>query len=417
MDCYLANPLRICYNDAERMSASVVTMDKKQIYILIAVVVVLLFMIEPFAIGMMQSGSNAGGAIENNGNAVPSAASFTGSTFVNMTITGYTPYIIVSGNSSGIESVKQGLIDEGVATYAVKQGEKLVVSLKNGKSVIYAAGQFRNANATVIATMQLSTPGRFNVSDGTNNAEVEGTTFAMQADPVYEEGSVQEASFPAQVDGGKLMGIGTLSFRPAFVSGAAAEATLLPDSRIESEVVEVSWANRTVAKKIAQQEGAAYKERSFMLYSGSATPDAVLASAGAAGYMTGAQQGIISVRNDFSDEGAAMAALSPLGIILTFPPSLASFANNSAGNADALLAKLSLAGVNATVSKAATVKIVLPDEAVKGGEAYRVPASLKVNTIDAAGIPQNASAVNVTFDFEAAGSAVYAIAQGSIKVK
>jgi len=381
-------------------------MDKKTIIGIFAVGLVLLFLIEPFAIGIIQSAGNAGSA-QGGAGGNSTLSGFTGTAVANVTIVRYEPYLIVSGNGSGVDAVKDALLSEKAATYAVWSGDSLVVSLKSSKDVPSAARRFEDANASVLATAYISTQQNVVVTNtnGTS-ASAEGTSISMQVNPVYEEGSTHEATFAARVDGGQITGMGQVSIAPAIVKGVPVEAAL-SSAPAATYTVSVAWQGRAVAKPLAVSSGATYKERSFV-YVANATKEALDIAVAGKPYVTGTQPEIISVQNDYTDGEAIGRDLMAKGYAATFPPSIATFGNAS-GNASALalVASLSSANISAQISEAWTAKITLPSVLSKDGRQYAGPAAGIELLIEGTGTPrENVTAMNVSVDLEAVGSKI-----------
>lgn len=385
-------------------------MEKKTIYMIIAVVVVLAFLLEQVAIGALTS--------HDTGNAQANAtagSSLTGKAYTNVTISGYEPYIIVSGNSTRIAEIKQELIAEGIATYAVPSGNSWIINLQSSKSVVPSAMLFEAANATVLATAMITMPPTVAVASGTQIAIAEGTGFSLQMRPVYEEGSVEQAYFMARVDNGVITGIGTLSILPSLVKGAQASAEVVSQPEA-SYAVEVAWQDRAAAKKAALASGASYKEKSYISISENATQEA-LAAAAAKPYVTAVQAGILSVANSFADMENSSAQLLALGLSPSFPASVASFANQTSNqSAILLLENLTAEGMNATLASQSRMKVLLPASIEKGGRAYYLPEGIRGLWLEASGPWQNATNATAIFDFQANGNSVTSIVAGSARL-
>jgi len=380
-------------------------MERKTIYIIGAVGLVLVFLIEPFAIGMLQSaGTIKAGGSGDAGNA--SIASFIGTAVANITIVRYEPYLVVSGNSSGIEAVKDSLVASGKASYAVWSGDSLVVSLKSSKDVPSAALEFENANATAVATAYITTSQKVKVTDENGTAVyADGTSISMQINPVYEEGSTQEAQFAARVDSGQVTGMGSLSIPGQAVRGVIAEARLSAKPTA-AYTVSVAFRDRVAAKPLALAANATYKERSFV-YVANASKEALDAAVVGKAYVTGTQPGVISVDNSFVDSESLGLELLQKGYNATFPQSLATFADRSNATAEAFAGSLRARNMSAGISVDWTAKIMLPSVLVQGNRQYNGPASGIELIIEGTGTPnENVTAMNVSVDFEAVGSTI-----------
>ena len=381
-------------------------MDKKTLYIAIfAIGVVILFIVEPFAIGMIQaagSGSAGGSGSKSNSSDV----SFTGTAVANITIVRYEPYLVVAGNASGIEKVKDALVSGGLATYAVWSGDSMVVSMKSSKDVPAAALEFENANASAVATAYISTSQTVKVTDAAGKSvDAEGTSISMQMRPIYEEGSTHEAQFAARVDAGQVTGMGSVSIMPLVVSGVMAEARL-SSQPAATYSVRVAFKDRVIAKQVALDSNATYKERSFV-YIANASKEALDAAVAGNPYVTGTQPGVISVQNGFVDSETLGQDLLKKGYSAIFPQSIATFSDPTNASAEALLGKLKALNLSAEITADWTAKIMLPSVLEKGGNRYIGPSGGMELLIEGTGAPkENVTAMNVSVDIEVSGSRI-----------
>ena len=375
-------------------------MDKQMWYVAFAVGLVALFIIEPFAMGVLNSARQDKGSVTGGGSSV----SLTGNVETNATVVRYEPYLIVTGNRTLVDAVKQKLIDSGVATYAVPSGESLIVNLKSSKSALSASAEFEKVNATAVATAVITTPNNMRVEGDGISTTVEGASFTMQIRPAYEEGAVVPVTFVANVQDGQIADIRNFAFLPEVVSGARVLASV--QSLQQDEYVQVAWENRTAAKAIVAAENASYKEKSFISVQQNATQqqlDAALAAG--KGYVTGVQAGIISVRNDFADRAKADADLGALGLQAVFPYSLASFGNgtDAGAKAAALAEKLKAGGISAEAYSHTGIVAMLPGSFEYGGKNY-FGEGIVVGVEQAEEL--NGTDAWLELDFQAAGSTI-----------
>jgi len=381
-------------------------MDKKTLYIAIfAVGIVALFIIEPFAIGIIQSAGNgnAGGSA-SGGNS--SSVSFTGTAVANITIVRYEPYLIVTGNNSDAGAVSERLIAAGKVTYASWNGDTLIVSLKSSKDVPSAAAEFEAGNASVVATAYLSTSPKVMVA-GTAGTRVEadGISISMQIRPIYEEGSTHEAQFAARVDAGQMTGMGSVSIMPLAVRGIPVEAELSSQPSA-TYTVRVAFKDRVAARPLALAANATYKERSFV-YVENASKEALDIAVAGKSYVTGTQPGVISVDNSFVDSEALGLDLFQKGYAAVFPQSIATFADGSNASAQALAGGLKAQNMSAEITSDWTARIMLPPVLVKDGKQYAGPAEGIELLIEGTGTPkENVTSMNVSVDIEVAGSRI-----------
>jgi len=381
-------------------------MDKKTLYIgIFAIGIVVLFIVEPFAIGMIQSAGNGNTGGSSSGSN-SSSVSFTGNAVANITIVRYEPYLIVSGNNSNAGAVNEKLIGEGRVTYASWNGDTLIVSLKNSKDVPAAAAEFEAGNASVVATAYLTTSPTVKVSDTTGKSvDAQGTSISMQIRPIYEEGSTHEAQFAARVDAGQMTGIGSVSIMPLVVNDVMVEAKL-SSKPAATYTLRVAFKDRVAAKPFVLAANATYKERSFV-YVENASKEALDTAVVGKTYVTGTQPGVISVNNDFVDSEALGIDLFQKGYDAMFPQSIATFADASNGSTEALLEKLKAENMSAEITADWTAKIMLPSVLEKDGKQYVGPADGIELLIEGTGTPkENVTAMNVSVNIETAGSRI-----------
>jgi len=381
-------------------------MEKKTIYIIFAVGLVLLFLIEPFAIGMINS-AGKGGNGSGTGTNFTSVEAFTGTAVANITIVRYEPYLIVSGNNSDAATVNERLIGQGKVAYATWNAGTLVVSLKSSKDVPAAAAEFESGNASVLATAYLTTSPKVMVTNSTGSkVEAEGNSISMQMRPLYDEGSTHEAQFAARVEGGQMTGMGQITILPSVIKGALVEAKISSPPQ-ETYSVAVAWKGRIEAKQLSASAGAAYKEKSYVYVANTSKEALEIAVAGKP-YVTGAQPGIISIQNNYTDSETIGRDLLEKGFTAVFPDSVATFSNvSNVSSPNALVASLKASNISATVSADWSAKIRLPSEIVKDGKAYfGMPGGIELAIEGTGVLRQNATAMNVSIDFEAAGSKI-----------
>lgn len=379
-------------------------MQKSDWYKLLAIGVVAAFVIEGIAIGMLSGG---GQAQQQQGQHGTGGGSLLGTASLNLTVLKYEPYLIVKGDAAAVEAVKQSLIDRGIATYAVPSGDSVIVNLNGSRHAVLAGAEFEAANATVLAQISYGMPAKVTVQGGAGvSAEVEGAGFKVQGRPVYEEGAVLPATMAVQVENGAIIGIGNLNILPETVLDAAVEAQIVGEPEAQYSV-EVPWEARADAKSIAAEAGVSYKQKSYVIVPLNAT-QAQLDSIKLYSYVTGSQQGIVSVQNDFvnmsrATEDFVLARMQP-----EFPASLATFANDSGGTKAAALAeKLKGAGIDATVVSRTTAKVKLPETIEKGGKKYYTGG--KLLEVEVGQGAAKGGMVELILDFSASGSSISSI--------
>lgn|GEM_PF-1185724 len=343
-------------------------MNKTDVYKILAIGFVLVFVFEMFAIGAMNNKGNPAGASSNGAATLPTIS---GKASEDLTIVKYAPYLIVSGNGSAAEEAKRGLIDRGIATYSVPAEGGFVLNLKSSKDVVSAAAEFDKANATVYASATIGTPQKLTVVGDGMTTKAQGATFTMQIRPIYAEGSSVAATFTAQVENGQLVGVGSVMFQPTYVAGARIPAKFVGET--QKRYLEIAWENRSAAKGIARGMNATYKERSYIVLDNATSQQLTAILAATKDYATDGENGVLSVRNDFFDSERAASDLSAAGLTAAaFPPSVASFANDTDGNLTRkLAAELGIAGIPSRLVETRMLKLGFPEEFEQGGKKYQ----------------------------------------------
>lgn len=376
-------------------------MEKSDIYKLFALGLVAVFVIEMVALGALNTGSRPQGGDQQG-----DVLDLTGNVEDNITIVRYEPYLIVSGNASAVDEVKQRLTASGEITYAIAAGESLIVNLNSSKAALPAAAEFEKVNATVLANAVIATSDKIRIQGNGLTTEAQGNTFKWQIRPIYPEGSKVPARFVARAQGGVMVGAGSLVLLPEFVSGAFVEAGI-ESALPELAQIEVEWANRSAAQLLARNAGASYKEKSFINILQNAT-QAQLDSIRAYDYATAVQSGLVSVKNEFGNEGRAMADLALLKLQPSFPASIAYFENSSQNQSEnltaMLLSEMQSAGINAVLVAKTRLRVRLPATIESGGKEYFTGG--RVLDVETGTLAQNATRLNITLDFESAGSSI-----------
>lgn len=385
-------------------------MEKKTMYMIIALVLVLAFLLEQVAVGTLTNTGTPSAAQTTNS----TLQSTTGQAYANVTISKYEPYLIVSGDPSLVNAVEQNLTSQGLATYTVQSGGNWIVNLNSSEDVVPAAVQFDEAGANVSATAMIIMPSIVTVTGNNGSVDAQGTSFNIQMDPIYDEESIQSAYFSAEVENGEIVGLGSLTFMPTLVTNASVTAEQLSQSQ-STYSIDVPWADRTTARPIVLAANASYQEKSYIDVAMNATQQQ-LSSAASESYVTATKPGVVSVANDFEAMQNATADLSSLGLSPSFPPSVASFGNQSGNqSALALISSLNSAGINASLSSQSSTTLMLPAYFSTGGKTYYVSAADREIAAGVAG-EQNSSNVTVTFNFEANGNRVASIDPTSIQI-
>lgn len=374
-------------------------MDKQDWYKIFAIGLVAVFMIEGIAIGLM-SGNNNGNAGRGQGQA---GVTINGTATANVTIVRYEPYLIVVGKGAQADAAKQKLIDSGIATYAVPNEGGTIINLKKSSDAPDAALLFEGTNATVYVNAQVSLPATVRLEGEGLTTTVDGASFSMQMRPIYNEGEIVPASFSAQAQDGGIVAIGSFAFLPTYVQGVETVAELVSSS--EESYLEVPWEARAVARQLVKNDNTAvYAEKSYVQIPSAATKaqlDAVMKSR--LGYATGTQAGLISVRNDFTNQSMVEADLAGIGLASKFPASVMTFtdANESSQKAMEVATSLYLAGYGSSVVVRNVADVRLPEFVEKGGRNYSTGA-LEFS-FEQTG-PVSVEGVPMEIGFEAAGS-------------
>ncbi|MFA6489504.1 MAG: hypothetical protein WCT52_02380 [Candidatus Micrarchaeia archaeon] len=373
-------------------------MDKSDWYKILAIGFVLVFVFEMVAIGALNNNSNTNGGTGNAG-----ATTLTGNATEDMTLVRYEPYIAVTGNGSAVDEAKKKLLDSGVATYEVPAKDAFVLNLKSGKDVPAAAAEFEKINASVLATAVLNTPSKITVENEGIVTKADGASFTMQLRPLYDEGASVPVSFTAYVQDGQLYTISNMVFLPSYVLGARIPTEF--EGVMTTAYVEVAWENRSAAKAIVKGMNATYKEKSYIILKDAADAQLNATLAATKAYSTGAENGVLSVQNGFVDKERAASDIASAGIASgSFPPSVASFANDTNGSlAAALDAKLKAAGVGSNLVEINLVKLKFPAEFEYNGKKYS-SAGYEIELEGTA--PTSGKTVWLEADFESLGGKI-----------
>lgn len=382
-------------------------MDKRALYLSIfAVGMVLLFLLEPFAMAMFNSRSTPKDS-DTMGNST--AFNFIGTGYSNITVVRYEPYVIVNEPSEDSESIAKNLISLGIASYSFMKDNALVVSLKSSKSVPKVAEEFEKANYTVIATAHITTSQSVRVVNKEGKELIaEGNSAIMKIRPIYEEGLFYPASFPARVDGNKLTGIGAISPISSLISNVKTNASILEEPSVFYAVL-IPWENRVAAKPLVKDSGASFKEQSFVRVNGATKGELSFALAGEY-YITEIQDGLISVNNDFADKEALNALLSEKGFSPEFPPSFAFFSNQTDKNAaESLIKRLAESNISSELQEKWVAQVYLPLEIEDSGTVYYLSKKDSVVRIEGEGAPPSSGSLEIEVSFHAVGKKILRI--------
>ena len=376
-------------------------MEKSDWYKILAIGFVVIFVFEMVAIGALNNNHSSSGTTANSGTG--DLSTITGSAQEDMTLVRYEPYIIVTGNGSAVDAAEKGLIDSGIATYEVPSAGGFVLNLKSSKDVPAAAAKFLEANATVLATATISTPSKVTVDNGSIVTKIDGSSFTMQLSPIYAEGASIPTSFTAYVQDGQLYSIGNIMFLPDYVTGARIATQLEGDYYTYYD--EVAWENRSAAKAIATADNATYKEKSYVILNNATDAQLNASLSAAKAYATGAENGILSVQNGFTDKAQVATDIASAGVFGgSFPPSVASYANDSDGNLTRKLdADLKAAGIKTNFVQVEVVRLKFPDEFDYNGKTYQ-SSGFEVELEKT--MPISGKTVWLDADFQAVGGAI-----------
>lgn len=386
----------------DRTVRSAFGMDKNDWYKLIAIGFVIVFGIEMIALGVFNNtntqSSGAGTASQQSG-----GVTVTGSSSMNITIAQYAPYVIVTGSGPAVDAAQKDLIGRGIATYAVQSGGSLIVNLNRSADAPLAAAEFSVANASATTQITYTMPASVLVSGTGVTTTVPGISFSTQGTPTYAEGSAVPATLTVQVDGGVITGVGNLNVLPEIFTNATVAAQVR-SAPATSYSVSVPWDARLAAKPYAAAAGAAYRMKSYAYVDSNAT-SVQLGAISTYPYVVATQSGIVSIESNFTNESQAGYQLGLMHLDPFFPDSAATFANDSTNQkASALVKTLQQAGINATLLGSTTAAVALPNQFAYNGQTFYTGG--QVITIDAAGLPQNATNATLSLDFQAAGTTV-----------
>lgn len=379
-------------------------MNKNDIYKLFAIGLVVIFAVEMVALGAMSGGSSNNGA-NGNTQANSTGINMLGTVHTNLTIGSYSPYIIVKGSGPAVDAAKKSLIDRGIVTYTIPNGGSLIVNLNTSKDAVAAAAEFARANATATTQIAYIMPQTVQVVGTGISTVADGVGFRAEGTPIYDEGAKVPVTFSAQVEGGIITGIGSLNILPESFSSVLVSASLKSAPQTVYSV-EVPWESRTAAKQIVSSAGATYKQKSYAIVASNATSsqlDAIKIQP----YITATQPGVVSVGNNFTNISRAQYDLELMRLAPIFPPSVATFANDTGNQkATALAQALQDAGISATLAGHTTATVKLPGTIEYDGRKFYTGGQEIELEVGNATVLENASSINLILDFDAAGSTI-----------
>jgi hypothetical protein len=233
----------------------------------------------------------------------------------------------------------------------------------------------------------------------------EGISFETQLRPVYYEGSHHIATFAVAVQEGRIIGVGTPSFKQEEFIGVFADAEIV-SGQGATYSVEVPWEKRAEGKVFAKAKNAAYTEKSFIEIPAN-TSQNLLTAIQQLPFVTAVQPGVVSVKNSFVDSGIVTIQFMSVNITPTFPPSIARFSDATNQSALSLIADLEAANISSKLKTDRIVGARLPEYVEANGEKYNTAGMIVY--FDGTSLPQNATTVNLTFGFAADGNLVTAI--------
>jgi len=383
-------------------------MDKSLLIKLAVVGIILAFVIETFAFGVLGNpnanpGGNAGGNAQSGGN-------FQGNAIVNATVVSYKPNLIVQGEGAAVREAIRPLVASGAVIYTGEPDEqnRTLLNLASGVDIGEVFRNLSAANLTVYANAVIGLPAKFNITTPEGQIEVEGTTFELGTPDVWGGNETVQMSIYMTVKGGKILQLQN----PVFMQEKAEFSAMgeVAEVRGAVYVVSIPFGQRRVDRKLASElfgrgnYSFEIKEISYIAFEQPLTQEK-LAQLNFP-YVTYSQPQSISIDPSFSNGTRLQEDFASAGLNVTVPSSYIRVAGK--GNASTeeegveVLAIAKRLASDATMQVAYKVEIALPESVEAGGKSYSgIPAKI---TSVLGGEPQVGDRVNVTISGWVSGS-------------
>ncbi|GEM_PF-5650115 len=385
------------YNPLVVSMAFGINLSKNDWLKLVAIVVVLAFVFEGFAINSQNSAANGAG-----GTGSSDLDNFVGDASGNATILSWDPGLVVSGGEGTADEIAL-MKKEGLVAYATESADGTVLSLSGKSAFADTARRLLSANATVFGYASVSLDNVRVIGNGIAR-NVSSETFRFRLSPVFDAGDSFPVKFQAQVTNGRMVAVGSLQ-----LSAPEPEATVVEPVSLsikgETFVAAVPWERRnefsasTFNAALGAGYNATYKKRSAVLFDPALTAEGSGRLAGALPtYAISLQGGSMAVVSSFTDREKIIQDMGKLGLSPLFQDSAVEISVFNASNRTLgdVSEKLSLIlGENFSMAKTYQIEAVLPNIVMAESGNYSLSSTKLTLTSNSA--PTNGSLVAIRF--------------------
>lgn len=385
-------------------------MKKEDLIKLFVAAVVILFVVEMFALGASIAGNNSTGP---EGQKKQSGRGFIE---VNATVDYYEPQISISGNSSGLEDAIARLKLEGkIQNDSKNEYGARVLYASESASIKEIAGVLKGQNATVSAYAVLVIPSAEVISPS-GNYEAVGGTLRYPISPDVEQGGQVGFDATVNVVEGQIISFENIKITAGEISYALVQ---VPYENVAkgSYVALVPWEKRAIGKdalllalrEIDANATLSYEEKSYALPQPQlSAQEANALNAQAPSYVVSVSQNAISVQRGFADAQKVQDDMNAFGLQVQLPPSRIVFslpgASNAAQDATAVFESQNVSIIS--IEPLLIYRLTLPQTIGAGNYALSQAQRSVQMPLNASGDEGN---VSVLVEFEHVGSEVTAV--------
>ncbi len=357
-------------------------MDKSLLIKVIVVAVVLFFVVEMFAFGVL-----------SNPNPTPSSgpqkvSEYSGNVQLSGTVVSYRPTLLVRGEGRALREAIEPLVSSGFIIYfgSPSESNETVLNLASNANVREVAKNLSERNLTVTASAVVSLPARFNLTTPEGEMEVEGTSFEISTQQFFSENETVELSMDVVAQNGRLLQINNLFVLQQRV---ALEATGTVSRVLGTTfVAQIPFAQRRIdramAREIFAQEGYVIEVRevSYLAFDSPLSQEQL--SKITFPYVTLARERSISLDPSFTNSSRLEGDFASIGLNVSAPYSTIRVSSNrtnaSVENEGELVLSLARSVASeSTLKPAQTVEITLPAIGYsEGKEISNLPAKATV---------------------------------------
>lgn len=354
-----------------------INLSKEDIIRIFAVLVVVAFVFEIIAFNQPQN-VNRGSASGTSTNATGSNLdNFQGNAVGNITVVSWDPALIVLNENEITLKEIEAMKAEGLVAYSSNTSQGLILTLAQKKAFAEVAARIYATNATALADTAGSVSGAKVQGDGFVRS-AQGGTFTFRLPPLFEQGDVFEAVFPALVQNGKIVAVGNAepTVQPS-VSALFAPEKMNVSSRYY--VLQVPWelrnsVNSTELSAALGGANVSVKKRSMIQFDSSTSQEKIAAlSSNLPSYALSFQQNSISVPGGFVDRQKAEDDLYSRGVKAVFPNSTVQISGvkGMEPNLTLIAQEAAKYGMgNATITPAYVIAVTLPKKIDVEGKNY-----------------------------------------------